>query len=997
MVQSKEQPKAGPRKKTCVKILKLVLPLVVVLILLLFLLVPVFVSSKKGNSFILGKINNSIDGRVDFAGLSMGWFKGVSIYGFSFEDNLGRVSAQAKQISTKPHYTSVIKGDLSFGETIIDQPRVNINLADRPEPVPVETGLVALVMDIVINEGNFKVTDSNARTVELSHINSSLKLRPPGRQSDFDIKLVVVGSRAEQSQIIANGKIKPKITKSGLSLKGTTGDVTIGVTGLDLESLEPIFELTKTGITAKGLVSADVKGIIKDGDIENLSSFINAKNLDITGPALKGDRLKTNMLDVVVRLTSGRHLINIEKLRLHSDWLVADAGGVVPTTFKSWSDFLTADLGYKLNADFELDVDEVLSQMPHTFAVRETAKVTSGKLSGNITANRGKLTGQVNLADLVGTVDGKRLALSEPVIGKLQISANDDEINFDSLNVSSSFAQIDASGSLGQIKYDGQIDLQKLMSELGQFVDLGKYEIVGLISEQGTLSVGKNKVTGAGSAQVKNLSITSTEGVTAQEPGAEGEFTFTFDRQSNVLAVDSLNVNSGLGRIDIEQAVIPFGENSRTSMQLDITARNIDLAKAKPFAVLFASLPRETQIAGIAESKISVSSKNDVYKITTDSTKIKDLKLIYPGQKPLEEDEVSLAFEAEIGPDGKTIKNLRLESTQIKVEKGQFTQKTESGETMLSGRAELDYDWSAVSTVAGPYLPEGLTLQGKRKDTVSFTSEYPVNDSNQLLPNLTANATLGFERADYMGLDFGPADFDVRVNDGLLKIAPMETTVNRGQFNFAGQVDFRQKPPLLQTTEPLRLMRDVQIDDRTTQLLLKYLNPVFADAVGVGGIANFNCERLAIPLSADDKKSIEVIGTVSMERLSLRASDLLGTILSVFDATVRSSDITIRPTKFELRGGFVRYDNMQMDIGDNPINFGGVIGLDKSLDMNVTLPYTTGGETFKLEGNREGQRITVPLTGTVDKPEFDLSKLLEGQLQKEIEYHLRRGLDELFQ
>jgi hypothetical protein len=38
----------------------------------------------------------------------------------------------------------------------------------------------------------------------------------------------------------------------------------------------------------------------------------------------------------------------------------------------------------------------------------------------------------------------------------------------------------------------------------------------------------------------------------------------------------------------------------------------------------------------------------------------------------------------------------------------------------------------------------------------------------------------------------------------------------------------------------------------------------------------------------------------------------------------------------------------------------------------------------------------VPLKGTVDKPELDLSKLLESQLRKELEEKIFEGLDKIF-
>ncbi len=176
-----------------------------------------------------------------------------------------------------------------------------------------------------------------------------------------------------------------------------------------------------------------------------------------------------------------------------------------------------------------------------------------------------------------------------------------------------------------------------------------------------------------------------------------------------------------------------------------------------------------------------------------------------------------------------------------------------------------------------------------------------------------------------------------------------------------------------------------------------YLNPIFADAVNVSGIANFNCEQLTIPLNADAQNLAEVVGTISMDRVSLQSSELLNAIFSVGGGSVRgAADIIIRPTKFVLRDGFLRYDDMQMEIGDNPVNFQGVIGLDKSLDMNVILPYTSDGRTARVGQVTTGQRIKVSLKGTVDRPELDIQKLLESQLRQQLENQLRRGLEELF-
>jgi len=175
---------------------------------------------------------------------------------------------------------------------------------------------------------------------------------------------------------------------------------------------------------------------------------------------------------------------------------------------------------------------------------------------------------------------------------------------------------------------------------------------------------------------------------------------------------------------------------------------------------------------------------------------------------------------------------------------------------------------------------------------------------------------------------------------------------------------------------------------------LMYVNPIFANAVDVSGLANFSCQKLSIPLASGAKNDIEVIGTISANKLQLQASDLLGQILTIAGGTARE-EITIHPTNFALQKGFLRYDNMQVDVGNNPVNFKGVIGLDKSLDMTVTLPYTTSGRTARVGRETEGDRITLPLKGTITKPKLDTAKLLEQQLQKQLEEQLRKGLEEI--
>jgi len=341
MMEDETTTKIKPRKKSVKRVLLLVLGLAVLLIVVLFLLAPVFISSQSGRRMILARINSSVTGETDFADLSMGWLKGITIDDFSFNDDAGGISVQVRQIAAKPQYASLLTGGLSLGRTLIDKPNVAINLKEPQQPQagnreqqPSEdsrTGPIALPvsrMELVLNDGSFKVTDPKAGSVSLSQINSTLNLQPPGQQTDFSLNMIVAQAGKPAKIEVASGVTPSK--QDGWSLTGTSGDLTVDVNGLDLESLGPIFALAGVQVDAKGLLSGQVKSKIKDGKMENLAADFKGRNLDITAEQLKGDRLRTSTLEADVKLSQAAETIKIDNLQLKSDWASVTAGGSVP-------------------------------------------------------------------------------------------------------------------------------------------------------------------------------------------------------------------------------------------------------------------------------------------------------------------------------------------------------------------------------------------------------------------------------------------------------------------------------------------------------------------------------------------------------------------------------------------------------------------------------------------------------------------------------------------
>jgi hypothetical protein len=124
----------------------------------------------------------------------------------------------------------------------------------------------------------------------------------------------------------------------------------------------------------------------------------------------------------------------------------------------------------------------------------------------------------------------------------------------------------------------------------------------------------------------------------------------------------------------------------------------------------------------------------------------------------------------------------------------------------------------------------------------------------------------------------------------------------------------------------------------------------------------------------------------------LLESEIFDALQKVGGKSGRYNKMEIMPTRINAKDGLVSYDNMQLNVDDNPFNFIGRINLlTKSIrGSKVITPYTTG-RTIKIGQEDTPGRIAASFTGSYDSPEIDWGKtLLEDNLQNILE----KGLEE---
>ncbi len=633
--------------------------------------------------------------------------------------------------------------------------------------------------------------------------------------------------------------------------------------------------------------------------------------------------------------------------------------------------------------DFEVQISKLqLASLKPLFALAGQEMDMAGELNADATIQIGNNEIRQLKADAVitGFAQGtgeQRTVFDQPVKLSALITGDENAMTIERARVESSFCTVNCSGSMDTINYTVQADLEQTQKFAGQFADMQGLATEGDLSLQGKLELTEDRIGVSGAGKITKL-VAKKDGVQTPVTDVQMDFDCAVDKKANQFRLASVNMMATPGTVNIANVVLPLSEEAAKTISADAQAK-LDLAKTWPFVQVFADLPKDVQLAGLLDSAVKVTTEESRVRLLTEKTQITQLKITRPDSEPFQQEKVSLTGDIILDTDNQTVDIRKLDmqaadgQSLIKISKGKVEKTISKDTTKLSGDFQAQYDLKTISAFASAYLPEGLAMEGKRSDRLHFESQYPTAQPELMKANLNAVGTIGFDKAQYQGLNFGKTEVALNVKQGQATIDIPDADVNGGKVRFAGDINLTEKPMMLRlrkSTQSTQVVENVKIDDVISAKLLQYLNPVFAKGTGVTGTANLSCDTLAIPLGGGTPKDINLIGSIGLTDVHLN-SPLLG----LFKEALKTEGLdlfTIPASAFTVKDGLVEYADMPMMFGkDFGLHFGGAIGLDKSLAMNIKVPV-------------KDKTHIVALGGTLDRPKLDLTKLLLSNITEQI-------------
>jgi hypothetical protein len=446
-----------PRKKKRALLLKILAAAALCLVLLV-LLAPTLLSSGPVVSVVLAQVNKQLNGKVEVASLSLGWFTGVKVDGVRVLDAAGAQIAELDHAAVPYPLYKAITGKLAFGDVLVEglsfDARVNtdgkLNFAElaksnpiAPSPTPppspspsapapsqpasATTAVPARLADLSIN---LKLTNCHGTysqigkpTIYLTKLEGQIGIPNINQPITDQLSASVKIDDQPDGTLTINGSAAV-IQQNQIAINTAEVHQTIEVTNLDLQTVRSLIPPTAGVTTLDGTLGMHLAVDITAGKNAAVDAAVTAtKPLAFGGEVLKGDTFKTNAFSAAVPKLSATFADGLDHWQSGRIKVGVDAGSS-PILLKMDQGQVTvlADLvpqsilnliakkqpgsDGQLVVTSSFDLAEIIPQLRHTIPEAEGVLIKTAGLTENL-----KLVLSPEKAELLNSAD------STPVTG----------------------------------------------------------------------------------------------------------------------------------------------------------------------------------------------------------------------------------------------------------------------------------------------------------------------------------------------------------------------------------------------------------------------------------------------------------------------------------------------------------------------------------------------------------------------------------------------------
>jgi translocation and assembly module TamB len=298
-------------------------------------------------------------------------------------------------------------------------------------------------------------------------------------------------------------------------------------------------------------------------------------------------------------------------------------------------------------------------------------------------------------------------------------------------------------------------------------------------------------------------------------------------------------------------------------------------------------------------------------------------------------------------------------------------------ERRLDLRGKLDYDLAKLQGLLAPYLGEHVALTGR--SSRDFALAGPLGAVGDRFAAWSGDASIGWDTAKSYGFEAGAGTLAAQLRAGKLNITPLDFVVNEGRFKLSPEVILSPAPGEVRLPRE-QVLSQVKITPAMCAQALSYIAPVLAGVAQADGRVSVALDGGRLPL--DNWRMGDVAGKLTVHDVRVSAGPLVSALAVVLNRATEVRLTEEAQVPFRLVQGRVYHENLELNFPELTIRTRGSVGLDRSLMILAEMPVPP-----KWIGNNplgtalEGQTISLPIGGTLDRPVIDQNELnrLAGQ------------------
>jgi hypothetical protein len=296
----------------------------------------------------------------------------------------------------------------------------------------------------------------------------------------------------------------------------------------------------------------------------------------------------------------------------------------------------------------------------------------------------------------------------------------------------------------------------------------------------------------------------------------------------------------------------------------------------------------------------------------------------------------------------------------------------------LSGTPELDMkglirpDWSVLTAELARRVEPNARIAGQPW-TWRLSGPLQGVSARSSFEGIRGELEARLDALDVFGMRLGTTVVLLRMQDGAVRIDPIDSTLNGGTLHLEPELAREKDGSVCLRLGRSSVLEGAVVNDEVSHRVLSYAAPILDGATRVRGQISVKLTDAVFPIAAERAAETRITGDVLFDDVRFMPGPLAAELLGIFHREDRPLLVLRDPISVRIAARKVYQNGLVIPLGRAAsIGLEGSVDFDKTLDLVASVGMNPAAGNAPVVGSIvKGARIEIPIRGTLDKPRID--------------------------